>query len=81
MIPGGSSTSVAVVMIHNIIVANGQASSIKNAKIKASEDALKKLRGLAPMEYRVMYRCSCEGEQKSWVGENGDMAGMVGTAI
>lgn len=81
VIPGGPSTSVAVVMIHNNIVADGQAASSKNAKVKASSHALKKLQGLAPLEYRVMYGCCCEGEQKNWVGKDGGMNGMVGTAI
>ena len=79
--PGGPTTSVAVVMIHDDIVAEGQASAGKNAKVKASSNALKLLQGLAPFEYRIQYHCDCEGEEKKWVGRGGDGLGMVGSAI
>ena len=79
--PGGPTTSIAVVMIHDEIVAEGQASSGKNAKVKASSNALKVLQGLAPFEYRMQYRCNCEGEEKEWVGREGNALGMVGSAI
>ena len=81
IVPGGPVTSVAALMIHDDIVAEGQASSSKNAKVKASSNAMKKLQGLAPFEYRTQYRCDCEGQVKDWVGKDGDGKGMVGSAI
>ena len=70
---------VAVVMIHDEIIANASASSGKNAKVKASEKALILLDGLAPFEFRARFGCNCEGVSD-------DNAGMaigveVGSAI
>ena len=81
IVPGGPPTSIAALMVHDQIVAEGQASSSKNAKVKASSAALKELQGLAPFEYRMLYQCDCEGKMKEWVGKDGDGIGMVGTAI
>ncbi len=81
MVPGGPVTSIAGVMIHGEVVAEGQASSGKNAKVKASSNALKMLQGLAPFEFRQQYHCNCDGEQKDWVGKEGKGVGMVGSAI
>lgn len=52
---------VAVVMIHDEIVANASASSGKNAKVRASEKALKLLDGMVPFEFRRRFACNCEG--------------------
>ena len=81
IVPGGPVTSIAALMVHNEIVAEGQASSGKNAKVKASSNALKKLQGLAPFEYRAQYHCNCDGQVKDWVGKDGDGVGMAGSAI
>ena len=82
VIPGGSSTSVAALMIHDEVVADGEASSSKQAKVKASSSALKLMQGISRDEYRLTYRCDCkEKEEKSWVGKDGNGIGMVGTAI
>ena len=68
-------------MIHDHIIAEGQASSGKNAKVKASQNTLKLLQGIAPFEYRMQYQCNCEGVTKEWVGKDGNGLGMVGSAI
>lgn len=81
IVPGGPVTSIAALMVHDEIVAEGQASSGKNAKIKASSNAVKLLQGLAPFEYRTRYNCDCDGQVKDWVGKDGDGVGMVGNAI
>ena len=68
-------------------MADGEASSGKNAKVKASQNALGALKGLAPFEFRLQYRCDCESaaegqeEKKRWVGREGGGLGMVGTAV
>ena len=70
---------VAVVMIHDEIVANASASSGKNAKVRASENALKVLDGLVPFEFRRRFGCKCEGilDDNAGIG-----AGMdIGSAI
>ena len=88
IVPGSTiTTAIAVVMIHDEIMAEGQAASTKNAKVKASQSALSLLQGLTPFEYRLQYRCDCENaatgqaEKSMWVGREGDGIGMVGTAI
>ena len=78
IIPGGLPTAIAAVMIHDDIVAEGTASSGKNAKVKASSQALKLLQNLAPFEYRHTYGCDCEGKEQDWVGKAGDGVGMAG---
>ena len=86
-IPGAPSQAIAVVMIHTQIVAEGQSSSGKNAKVKASKNAISALKGLAPFEFRLQYRCDCENaadgeeEKRKWVGREGAGLGMVGSAI
>ncbi|KZF23112.1 hypothetical protein L228DRAFT_219379 [Xylona heveae TC161] len=57
---GAPTQVVAAVIIHNQVVADGSAASGKTAKVKASQKALEVLTGLAPFEYRKMYKCDCE---------------------
>ena len=57
--PGGTPRSIAGLMVHNEVIAEGQASSGKNAKVKASIAALKQLEGLALFEFRKLFGCDC----------------------
>ncbi|KAI9723933.1 MAG: hypothetical protein M1812_000651 [Candelaria pacifica] len=61
-IDGSPIQVIAALMIHNEVVAEGRAASGKNAKVKASSNALEKLKGLAPYEYRMQYRCDCSSK-------------------
>ena len=75
---GSTPINVAVVMIHEEIIADATASSGKNAKVKACKVALEVLDGLAPFEYRSRYGCDCvkvAGDEESKLKEN------IGTAI
>ena len=75
---GSPPRNVAVVMIHDEIIADGEASSGKNAKIKASQAALKSLEGMMPSAFRMEYRCNCEtGEERA----ADPLKEAVGTAI
>ena len=71
---------VAVVMVHGQIIAEGEASSGKYAKLKAAKDALDLLQGLAPFEYRGQYGCDCVGrdmaktEERELMGDGCDSA-------
>ena len=56
---GSLPRNVAVVMIHDEIIAEGEASSSKNAKVKASLKANEILQGITASEYRERYRCDC----------------------
>ena len=80
-IDGSPIRVIAAVMIHNEIVAEGTASSGKYAKVKASSNALEQLKGLAPFEFRMQYRCNCtKGAQEDEVlGKK--MEEVVGSAI
>ena len=75
---GSPSRNVAVVMIHDEIIADGEASSGKNAKIKASQAALKTIEGMMPSEYRMQYRCNCETNKDKGADA---LKEAVGTAI
>ena len=69
-LPGEPVTnSVAVLIVHDKIVAEGTAASVKNAKVKASERALEKLKGMHKVEFRQEFDCECKGETRSWVGQ------------
>lgn len=81
IVPDGAPTSIAALMVHDEIIAEGQASSSKNAKVKASSNALKVIGKMIPFEYRKLYGCDCNGQEKHWVGKDGNGVGMVGTAI
>lgn len=73
-------TIVAVLIIHNQIVADASGTSSKYAKIRASKNALEILKGLTPKDFRSRFSCDCHGATRDWVGQDGDAIGMVGTA-
>ena len=52
--------NVAAVIIHDIVIAHGTASSSKNAKVKACLAANDLLRDLPIEIYREDYSCDCE---------------------
>lgn len=78
IIEGAPIKVVAVVMIHEEIVAEGTASSGKYAKVKASTNALAGLKDLAPFEFRMQFRCDCgeEGVEQGGMGVE-DLAGSA----
>ena len=47
-------------MIHSEVVAEGQSSSGRYAKVKASSNALSILESLTPSEFRERYQCRCK---------------------
>ncbi|OJD12301.1 hypothetical protein AJ78_07077 [Emergomyces pasteurianus Ep9510] len=49
----------AALIVHDEFVAEGIASSVRYAKIVASEAAVAKLEGVAPFKFREIYRCDC----------------------
>ncbi|KAG8527658.1 uncharacterized protein KY384_007811 [Bacidia gigantensis] len=63
-IPGAPSKTIAVLMVHDQVVAEGTASSGKNAKVKASARATEELKGLVLYEYQNRFRCDCSMETK-----------------
>lgn len=58
-VDGAMMRVMAAVIIHNEVVAEGMASSTRYAKMKASEEALILLEGLATFKFREKYRCDC----------------------
>lgn len=81
--PSSVGLIIAVVMIHDEIITNATASSGKNAKVKASEKAIRLLDGLLPFEFRRRFGCNCEGIVEDGAGAAGrGVVGMdVGSAI
>lgn len=59
-IDGSPPRNVAAVIIHNKIVAEGSASSSKNAKVKAALRANAMLDGMEKEQYQRDYGCDCE---------------------
>ncbi|KAK8161000.1 hypothetical protein BKA80DRAFT_311181 [Phyllosticta citrichinensis] len=74
VVPGAPTKCVAGVMVHNQVIAEGMASSGKNAKVKASQAALEKLSGLVPHEFRLQYGCQCRVEVQA-EGQDGVVGG------
>lgn len=72
---------VAAVMIHDVIVADATASSGKNAKVKASEKAVKLLDGLLPFEFRQIYKCDCDSTDSAADTGNSGPDAQAGSAI
>ena len=56
---GAEGKIVAVVMIHEEILADAEASSGKNARVRASEKALRLLEGMSVENFRKRFNCSC----------------------
>ena len=81
IIEGAPIRVIAVVMVHDEIITEGVATSSKYAKLKASSEALEMLKGLAPFEYRIQYRCDCS-DKKAEDGEDVvSVEDIIGSAI
>ena len=50
---------VAVVMIHDEILADAEGSSGKTARVRASEKALRLLQGMSVADFRKSFKCTC----------------------
>lgn len=72
---------IAALMVHNEVIAEGRAASGKNAKVKASANALEKLRRLAPYEYRMQYHCNCTSKADGGYAVNVEVADLAESAI
>ncbi|KAI9675974.1 MAG: Dicer-like protein 1 [Bathelium mastoideum] len=73
-------TSMAAVMVHGEIIGEGKASSGKNAKVKASKDALEKIEGLAAFQFQTRFGCNCRPGDDAVLVE-GVIGGDDSTAI
>lgn len=58
-VDGSKPIILAIVMIHDAVIADAQASSARYAKVAAAKKALEILEGLPLMEYRQKYCCTC----------------------
>ncbi|OKL56214.1 Dicer-like protein 1 [Talaromyces atroroseus] len=58
-IDGAPTIVLAAVLVHDVELAQGTASSGRYAKVKASQIALKNLEGLSVEEFREKYHCKC----------------------
>lgn len=77
-IDGSKSQVMAMVMIHEQVIADHIAESSRYAKVGAARNAMKLLEGLPLMEFRANYSCACRiEEERDGDGEEYDH----GTAI
>ncbi|EED23279.1 RNA helicase/RNAse III, putative [Talaromyces stipitatus ATCC 10500] len=58
-VDGAPPVVLAAVLVHDVVLAQGTASSGRYAKIKASEVAMKNLEGLSVSRFREKYHCKC----------------------
>jgi endoribonuclease Dicer len=63
-------------MIHTKLVGEGLADSGKNAKVKASKEALRLLEGFTVADFRKDYGCSCKQDDEK-AAEDLAVAGTV----
>ncbi|KAF9629681.1 Ribonuclease III [Lasiodiplodia theobromae] len=74
--PGAPVRCIAGVMVHNRIIAEGMASSGKNAKAKAAKFALDDLETMPLFQFKEMYGCDCdEQSDEEECGDDDDDAG------
>ncbi|KAF2121559.1 dicer-like protein 1 [Lophiotrema nucula] len=60
----GNKQIVAMLAIHGKVVFDAMGKSARYARIRCSNNALEKLEGLNPYDYRMKYGCDCEWEDK-----------------
>lgn len=72
-IDGSPPRNVAAVIIHNKIVAEGSASSSKNAKVKAALRANAVLDDMEKEQYQREYGCDCERGKTKQDGDTGNL--------
>lgn len=73
-IDGAPAGVLAAVIVHDVVIAEGTATSGRYAKVKASEKALAVLDEISSAEFQRKFCCDCR--------ESGDSARLdIGTAI
>jgi endoribonuclease Dicer len=72
---------IAVIMVHNRVIAEGISTGGKYAKLKASSNALELLKGLAPFEYRLQYFCTCTNTKTDPIPHLQPLPEEIGSAI
>ena len=65
---------MAVVMVHDKIIAHSKGKSGRYARLRAANGALEVLNGLAPFEFRAKFGCACKGDGD----EDGKVDGALG---
>jgi len=68
--------ALAGLIVHDKMLASGQAQSARYAKIKASLSAWDMLKDLSPAEFKKKYGCDCKA-----TGEAKKMDEVVGTVL
>ncbi|KAI9801798.1 MAG: hypothetical protein M1825_003171 [Sarcosagium campestre] len=71
--------TIAAVMVHEEVVAEGRAASAKNARVRASVNALRVLEGLEPADFRARFACDCAGAENAAAAAaaGGKLAGVA----
>jgi endoribonuclease Dicer len=79
-IDGSKPKIAALVIVHEMVVAQGRAESGRYAKVAAAKKALEIMKGLPVVEFRAKYNCNCRIADHGEVQEVGDID-LHGTAI
>ncbi len=69
ILPGRAKTIAAMVVIHNKVHFYSLGQSGRYARVRASRNALDKLDGLPPFEFRRLYGCDCKMEEGNELAE------------
>lgn len=56
---------VAAVMVHDDIVASSQGNSGRYTRLRAAQQALEQIEGLAPGDFRARFGCNCYLKERS----------------
>ena len=67
---------VAAVVVHEQVVAHSTGKSGRYARIRAAQDAIEAVEGLAPCEYRARFRCACNAPKDDAGAISMDTAGI-----
>jgi endoribonuclease Dicer len=69
---------VAVVVVHNTIVSCSRGKSGRYARLRVAQQALEKMEGLTPIEFRAKFGCGCSLKREGVLASDGVVDQVVG---
>ncbi|KAF2719135.1 dsRNA-specific nuclease [Polychaeton citri CBS 116435] len=71
---------IAVVMVHNKVVAYSKGTSGRYAKARAAKDAAETIEGMSVYDFRVKYQCSCKVDEGTGTTASGQDVPMAASS-